>query len=295
LNGTRKIIALVAALIALLCCSLAAADTVTLPAGLKVVSEEMFAGDQSLDRVVVPDGVTRIESRAFADSSLAVITIYGSVNYIAPDAFANCDVIACVTSGSYAESYCKLNNIPTRPASLEDTFRMCECEVSDWFEDDIDLIFFRRNRYTGSSCSATVYDVETGKSFRVRRVGGDNHADVEPLTPQDTAMICNILLVNEPSEINSREHYQRRPVLVAVDSTYGTRLYAASMYMVLHDGGRPESEVLLDNGLEEYGMGGYIMCMHFLNSRTSGSGVLDASHQRAIQTAYAWWQENYGK
>lgn len=67
----------------------AAADTIMLPQDMQIVEEETFAGDTSLELVVLPAGVTRIESRAFADSSLYWINLPATLEYIADDAFGD--------------------------------------------------------------------------------------------------------------------------------------------------------------------------------------------------------------
>lgn len=65
------------------------ASTLTLPGSVERIEKEAFAGDNSLEDVVLPEGVKRIESRAFADSSLSWINLPSSLEYIAADAFEN--------------------------------------------------------------------------------------------------------------------------------------------------------------------------------------------------------------
>jgi len=65
----------------------AASHVLTLPAGLKKIPAEAFRGDQSIVSVLLPDGLSSIGSRAFADSSLREVTIPASVSSIADDAF----------------------------------------------------------------------------------------------------------------------------------------------------------------------------------------------------------------
>ena len=73
----------------LLCLSLvAAADTMVLPQAMKVIGEEAFYGAVGLSSVVVPEGVIRIEARAFADSSLREIDLPSTLESLAADAFA---------------------------------------------------------------------------------------------------------------------------------------------------------------------------------------------------------------
>ena len=65
----------------------ASAATMMLPGDLRTIEEEAFAGDTSLDEVVVPEGVQRIRSRAFADSSLKAISLPSTLRSLADDAF----------------------------------------------------------------------------------------------------------------------------------------------------------------------------------------------------------------
>ncbi len=50
-----------------------AENVLTWPAGVPVVGEQMFYGDTSIETVVLPEGVTGIASKAFAESSLKEI------------------------------------------------------------------------------------------------------------------------------------------------------------------------------------------------------------------------------
>ena len=69
------------------CAAASAEDVLTLPSSLKVIQEEAFNGDTSISKVILPEGIKRIESKAFADSSLTEINLPDSLEYIADDAF----------------------------------------------------------------------------------------------------------------------------------------------------------------------------------------------------------------
>ncbi|MEG0767647.1 MAG: peptidoglycan-binding domain-containing protein, partial [Clostridia bacterium] len=71
---------------------------------------------------------------------------------------------------------------------------------------------------------ALVTDVETGRSFRVWRYGGDAHADVEPLTVQDTDCLRDIY--------GGEWSWDRRAIWLNVNG----RVIAASMNGMPHDG-----------------------------------------------------------
>ncbi len=80
--------------------------TLTLPAALKIIEEEAFCGNTSISRVIVPEGATTIEARAFADSSLTEIVLPSTLSSIDPNAFSGCGQFAVsAPEGSYAYNW----------------------------------------------------------------------------------------------------------------------------------------------------------------------------------------------
>jgi len=146
-------------------------------------------------------------------------------------------------------------------------------ELMDWYSSNIQSIFYK-------GCIAVVTDVKTGLSFKVKRWSGGNHADVEPLTANDTRVMCQIYGVAKAQDIYDNNLYQRRPVLVTV----GKRSFCGSVFGFPHN--YPEGDTIADNDF--YGQ----FCIHFVNSKTHGgdSGVVkvDSDHQEAIQYAYKY-------
>jgi LysM repeat protein len=88
-------------------------------------------------------------------------------------------------------------------------------EYLGWF-DTVQYIF-------KNDAVATVTDLGTGKSFKVKRLYGHNHADVEPLTKEDTAIMKSIY---------GSWSWDRRAIILAVDG----RNIAASMNGMPHGG-----------------------------------------------------------
>ncbi|MGX8705407.1 MAG: leucine-rich repeat domain-containing protein, partial [bacterium] len=69
------------------CAALAETGTLTLPRSTKTIEEKAFYGDTSLNRVTLPDGITRIEAEAFAKSAVQSINLPDSITYIDDTAF----------------------------------------------------------------------------------------------------------------------------------------------------------------------------------------------------------------
>lgn len=132
--------------------------------------------------------------------------------------------------------------------------------------------------------NAVVTDVNTGKSFEVKRTYGTNHADVETLTQKDT----NIM-----KEIWGGFSWQRRAVVVRV----GLYTLAGSMTAMPHAGIENKSEGAYVSGrsagygwgynydkVKGNGISGH-MDIHFKNSRTHGTNVVQQIHQEMVQKA----------
>ncbi len=92
----------IALIICLCLCQSALAGVLTLPVGLKKIESEAFAGDQSLDEVILPEGVATIGAKAFAGSSLRKINLPASLTAIADDAFDPSYLHVRAEEGSYA-------------------------------------------------------------------------------------------------------------------------------------------------------------------------------------------------
>ena len=112
-----------------------------------------------------------------------------------------------------------------------------------------------------SEGEAKITDVETGLSFTVRRRGGYNHADVEPRTAADTNVLRQLYPVWS---------WGRRAVVV----DYGSGWVAASINGYPHGG----SKVSGNNFPGHF-------CIHFLGSRTHGSGRTCPDHQAMVKKA----------
>lgn len=146
----------------------------------------------------------------------------------------------------------------------------------DWFTQVRDL--WKRG------VDATITDVDTGKTFQVKRTYGTNHADVETLTKEDTAIM---------KEIWGGFSWERRAVIVHVA---GYTL-AGSMTAMPHAGLENKREGAWVFGrsagfgygynydaIKGNGISGH-MDIHFKNSRTHGTGVVQKIHQDMVRKA----------
>jgi hypothetical protein len=107
----------------------------------------------------------------------------------------------------------------------------------------------------------TIIDVETGQPFNVQRRAGQRHADVQPLTHKDTAIMKEIY--------GGKWSWKRRAILVMIKD----QLLAASMH------GMPHGAGALKNGFPGH------FCVHFYGSTTHGSGHPDLAHKLMILRA----------
>jgi len=117
--------------------------------------------------------------------------------------------------------------------------------------------------------TATVIDVNTGYSFKIKRKGGHNHADCEPLTASDTKVMKSLY--------GGSWSWDRRAIVIVIDG----KKIAASM------AGKPHgSENIKANGFAGH------FCIHFYGSKTHGSEytgsrtpIVDPDHQAMVRKA----------
>ena len=107
-----------------------------------------------------------------------------------------------------------------------------------------------------------IIDVETGKSFQVKRTYGTNHADSETITKEDTSIMKEIY--------NNNWSWDRRAIIVEV----GDLRLPASMAGMPHG-----SDFINDNGMAGH------FDVHFLESKTHGTNRVDPGHQKAVRKA----------
>lgn len=123
----------------------------------------------------------------------------------------------------------------------------------DWFKGGSDWL--------NKGARFTVTDVRTGKSFRAKRFGGWYHADCEPITTSDTAVIKSL----------EGFSWNRRPIWV----TYNGKTVAASMHTMPH----------MANPTESNGFDGHF-CIHLYHSKVHANSKECPRHQSCVMEAY---------
>lgn len=141
----------------------------------------------------------------------------------------------------------------------EGTEAITDVTMPDWWSEASRV--FKRNG------TARVTDVRTGLSYNIKRMGGTNHADTEPLTAEDTAIMKRIY--------GGKWSWNRRAIIVEVNGKF----YAASQNGMPHG-----QQTVYDNNYAGQ------FCIHFKNSRTHGGNAVCPLHQSAIAYAYNAYQ-----
>lgn len=131
-----------------------------------------------------------------------------------------------------------------------------EVEVASWAE--VDEIFNRTD-------SVIVTDIASGLSFRVSRIYGRNHADVEPINPENAEILRKIY--------GGEWSWERRPVVVQIQD----RLIAGSITGMPH--GENVNGHISDNDFAGH------FDIHFQGSRRHKDNAEDEQHQNMIEKA----------
>lgn len=119
--------------------------------------------------------------------------------------------------------------------------------------------------------TALLTDLETGKQFEVERRGGTYHADIQPVTKLDTAVLKDIY--------SGAWSWRRRAVVAEI----GLLRIAASINGMPHGSGK------LNNNFPGH------FCIHFLGSRVHQSKKVDPAHQLMIWKAAGYPERPFAK
>ncbi|WP_199872958.1 peptidoglycan-binding domain-containing protein [Inediibacterium massiliense] len=189
-----------------------------------------------------------------------------------PDGIVGKNTINKMISLGLIEGTTSSNNVVSRGGVGLKTNR---AEDLDWWTQVSNKIIHRGD-------ILTIKDYQAGASFKVKVTAGTNHADVEPLTIEDT----NIM-----KRIWGGFSWTRRPVLVYVNS----RVIAASMTNMPHAGvdSKPFGQTVSGRSggygtgynfdfIKGNGIDGHVD-LHFKNSTRHKDNKPDPQHQNAIK------------
>ena len=132
-----------------------------------------------------------------------------------------------------------------------------QVEKLDWFKGGSSIP--RKGGY------AQLYDIDTGITLRVHRIGGTNHADVEPATVADTAKLKRIA--------SGTFSWKSHAVVLIVRGRY----IAAAINTMPHG-----DQTIKDNDYPGQ------FCLHLSGSLTHGTGVVNTDHQASIERVMKW-------
>ena len=111
----------------------------------------------------------------------------------------------------------------------------------------------------------TIYDIDTGISLRIKRMGGHYHADVEPATAADTAKLKRV----------AGGHFSWGSEAVI--------LKAGGKYVACGINTKPHGDQTIYNNNYD---GQF--CLHMSGSKTHASSKENSHHQSSIDRAYRW-------
>ncbi|MBM7605885.1 LysM repeat protein [Metabacillus crassostreae] len=143
--------------------------------------------------------------------------------------------------------------IPVHQIAVQETVSERHGEYLDWWTEAQYVFPIGK--------TVTITDFQTGKSFKIKRTIGANHADCETVTTADTTIAKGIW---------GGFSWSTRAVLVEVDG----RKIAASMSFAPHD-----VDYISNNGLTGH------FDIHFKNSTRHKDGQIDSSHQDKVKIA----------
>ena len=127
----------------------------------------------------------------------------------------------------------------------------------EWFRNGKNVL--KKGKY------GYIYDIDTGISLKIKRMGGHNHADVEPATAADTAKLKRIA----GGKFSWKSH--------AVILSAGGKYVACGINTLPHG----------DQTIKSNNYNGQF-CLHMSGSKTHGSSKENHEHQKSIDRAYKW-------
>ena len=123
-----------------------------------------------------------------------------------------------------------------------------------WFDGGSSVL--KKGRY------GYIYDIKSGSTIKIYRMGGHYHADIEPATAADARKLKKL-----------GNSWSPRPVILYA----GGKFVAASINTKVHG-----DQTITSNNFDGQ------VCLHMLGSKTHGGEQVREDHQAAIEKAYRW-------
>lgn len=255
--------------------------TKTVTATAAVIKKEPAPVEKTVVADNTPKTAAKEETAAVTVSTVAV----ASEAVITTDGAANPENVDTTTTDGAVES----DPVKKTPVVQEEKKTEKKDKLSDyllkWF-NNVENIFDRGD-------AATVYDIKTGKSFKIKRTYGTNHADCETVSKKDTAIMKEIF--------GGNWNWERREVIVLVDGRKiagsmtgyphaGSDKYAANKTISSRSGGYGRGTNF--DSVKSNSMNGHFD-IHFLGSRNHYNNKIDPKHQDVVKKAAKWALENY--
>lgn len=186
-----------------------------------------------------------------------ITALYGSKTRTAVAEFQKAASLSSADGWAGAETLAAIYDSKNTVKKDNATFNQIKGTVvmMDWFKGG--------NEWLARYSRFTVTDVRTGLSWRVRRFGGWYHADCEPVTAADTAIMKRA--------VGGKWSWDRRAIWVS----YNGKNVAASMNGMPH----------MANPTKNNNFDGHF-CIHLLNSKVHETSRACSRHQSMVQEAY---------
>lgn len=182
-------------------------------------------------------------------------------------------VTVTAVSGSWAKvkrngktGYMPVKYLKTASSSKKSSGDTKKSSNSNWKSKVVKMDWFKGGKNVLKKGSyGYIYDIDKGIELRIKRMGGCNHADVEPATAADTAKLLRIA----GGSFSWKSH--------------AVILKAGGKYVACGINTEPHGDQTIKNNNYE---GQF--CLHMTNSITHGTQKENESHQKSIERAYKW-------
>ena len=182
-------------------------------------------------------------------------------------------VTVTAVSGSWAKvkrngktGYMPVKYLKTASSSKKSSGDTKKSSNSNWKSKVVKMDWFKGGKNVLKKGSyGYIYDIDKGIELRIKRMGGCNHADVEPATAADTAKLLRIA----GGSFSWKSH--------AVILKAGDKYVACGINTEPHG-----DQTIKNNNYEGQ------FCLHMTNSITHGSQKENENHQKSIERAYKW-------